>query len=66
MIVYYSYIDKQKLQTRMITFVWVALGLHKNIKQDRPNQHIRLISEGSCDTEDCNNNSENSAFPSQE
>jgi len=35
MIVYYSYIDKQKPQTRMITFVWVALGLHKNIKQDK-------------------------------
>ncbi len=27
-----------------------------------PNQHIRLISEGSCDTEDCSNDAENSAL----
>jgi len=27
-------------------------------------QHIRMISEGSCDTEDCND-AENSALPSQ-
>ncbi len=29
-------------------------------------QHIRMISEGSCDTEDWSNNTENSALPSQE
>jgi len=30
------------------------------------NQHDRMISEGSCDTEDWSNDAENSAFPSQE
>jgi len=30
------------------------------------NQHIRMISEGSCDTEDCSNDAENPALPSQE
>ncbi len=30
------------------------------------NQHIRMISEGSCDTEDWSNDAENSALPSQE
>ncbi len=28
--------------------------------------HIRMISEGSCDTEDWSNDAENSALPSQE
>ncbi len=30
------------------------------------NQYIRMISEGSCDTEDWSNDAENSALPSQE
>ncbi len=30
------------------------------------NQHIKMISEGSCDTEDWINDAENSALPSQE
>ncbi len=30
------------------------------------NQHISMISEGSCDTEDWSNDAENSALPSQE
>ncbi len=30
------------------------------------NQHIIMISEGSCDTEDQSNDAENSALPSQE
>ncbi len=30
------------------------------------NQHIRMISEGSCDTGDWSNDAENSALPSQE
>jgi len=30
------------------------------------NQHIRMISEGSCDIEDWSNDSENSALPSKE
>ncbi len=30
------------------------------------NQHIRMISEGSCDTEDWSNDAENVALPSQE
>ncbi len=30
------------------------------------NQQIRMISEGSCDTEDWSNVAENSALPSQE
>ncbi len=29
------------------------------------NQHIRMISEGSCDTEDWSNDAENSTLPSQ-
>jgi len=29
------------------------------------NQHIRMISEGSCDTEDCSNDAENSALSLQ-
>jgi len=54
-------------------------GFHKNIKHQKlfstliitgvswaPNQHIRIISEGSCDTEDWSNDAENSALPSQE
>ncbi len=55
----------------MILFFWifysVLLSFHKNIKQhnihDRnkkvswaPNQRIRMISKGSCDTEDWSNN----------
>ncbi len=31
-----------------------------------PNQPIRMLSEGSCDTEDWSNNAENSALLSQE
>ncbi len=31
-----------------------------------PNQHIRMISEGSCDTEDWSNAAKNSALPPQE
>jgi len=31
-----------------------------------PNQHIRMISEGSCETEDWSNAAGNSALPSQE
>ncbi len=30
------------------------------------NQHIRMISEGSCDTEDWSDDAENTALPSQE
>jgi len=30
------------------------------------NHHIRMISEGSCNTEDWSNHAENSAFSSQE
>jgi len=29
---------------------------------DLSNQHIRMVSEGSCDTEDWNNDAENSAL----
>jgi len=32
----------------------------------KENQHIRMISEGSCDTEDWSNDAEYSALPSQE
>ncbi len=28
----------------------------------RPNQHLRMISEGSCDTDDWSNDAENTAF----
>jgi len=30
-----------------------------------PNQHVRMISKGSCDAEDWSNDAENSALPSQ-
>ncbi len=33
-----------------------------NVFFDKPNQHIRMISEGSCDTEDWSNNAENTAL----
>jgi len=33
-----------------------------NNKRLFPNQHIRVISEGSCDTEDWSNDAENSAL----
>ncbi len=36
---------------------------NKNFEK-QPNQHIRMISEGSCDTEDWSNEDENSASPS--
>jgi len=32
----------------------------------KPNQHIRMICEGSCDTKDWRNEAENSVLPSQE
>ncbi len=39
-------------------------SFHKNIKQHNwaSNQYIRMISEGSCDTEDWSNDAENSAL----
>jgi len=37
-----------------------------NENQRASNQHIRMISEGQCDTEDWSNHAENSALPSQE
>jgi len=48
-------------------------GFHKNmnllfltltIQNVSVNRHIIMISEGSCDTEDCSNDAENSALPS--
>jgi len=42
------------------------IGFHENIFQHifswAANQHIRMISEGSCDTEDWSNDAENSAL----
>jgi len=35
-------------------------------KTFKPNQHIKMISEGSCNTEDWSNDAENSAFSLQE
>ncbi len=52
----------------------VYYSFHKNIKQQKTvfnidnnapwaaNQHIRMSSEGSCDTEDWSNDAENSAL----
>ncbi len=37
-------------------------GFHKSISNKNYFQHIRMISEGSCDTEDCSNDAENSAL----
>jgi len=34
----------------------------RNVSSNATNQHIRIISEGSCDTEDWSNDAENPAF----
>ncbi len=50
-------------------------SFHRNIKEHclviirnvlAANHHIRMIYEGSCDTEDCSDDAENSALSSQE
>jgi len=41
-------------------------GFHKLIKQHKYFTHIRMISEGSSDTEDWNNDAEDSALTSEE
>jgi len=43
-----------------------AFNIDSNNVSWAENQHIRMISEGSCDTEDWSNDAENSALPSQE
>jgi len=60
---------------------WIVVyrDFHKNIKQQKlfskvikqnvswtANQHVSMIAEGSCDTEDWSNDAENSALPSHE
>jgi len=45
----------------------VGFNIYNNKKCFKaPSQHIKMISEGSCDTEDWSNDAENSALPSQE
>ncbi len=66
------------LKVTVKTCYKVYLILHKNIKQHNyffifiminvswaANQHIRMISEESCDTEDLSNDAEKSALTSQ-
>jgi len=48
------------------TNVFIIDDNNKNVSLKKLNQHIRMISEGSCDTEDWSNDAENSALPSQE
>jgi len=43
-----------------------AFKINNNNKHFTVNQHIRIISEGSYDTEDYSNDVENSALPTQE
>ncbi len=57
----------------MITFIskYLAAQLFSTLiiienVSNGANQNIRVISEGSCDTEDWSNDAENSALPSQE
>ncbi len=48
--------------------IWNSTTVNKIIIRNvswAANQHIRMISEGSCDTEDWSNDAENSALPSQ-
>ncbi len=47
------------------TQLFSTLIIIRNISSEA-NQNIRMISEGSCDTEDWSNDAENSALPSQE
>ncbi len=52
------------LTVKNIKQLFATLIIIRNVSWT-PNQH-RMISEGSCDTEDWSNDAENSAFQSQE
>ncbi len=51
----------------MYMYVYIYHGFHKIIRtvSSALNQHIIIISEGSCDTEDWSNDAEDSYFPAQ-
>jgi len=60
----------------MLLFFFLLFKPSKNIEKKnvslcseaarRPHHHIKMISEGSCDTEDWSKDAENSALPSHE
>ncbi len=58
------------VDANIIIFIVIVLGVngakeYRNVSWTA-NQHITMISEGSCDTEDWSNNAENTALPTQE
>ncbi len=58
------YVTKSNQKYLVLTLIIKnASYKNKNVHWE-PNQHIRMISEGSCDAEDWSNDAENSAFVS--
>ncbi len=53
----------QRINVLKAVVLIIILVIYYNKKS--PNQHIRMISEGSCGTESWSNNAEISALPSQ-
>ncbi len=60
-VVQFNYI----MQYVQYLFIGFVMTLIRKISW-APNQHIRMISEGLCETEAWSNDAENSTFPSQE
>ncbi len=56
---------KVSVSTKILSSTTV-FNIDINKKSWAVNQHIRMISEESCDTDDWSNDAENSALPSQE
>ncbi len=54
-----------KKEINKATQLFSTLIVTRNVSR-APNQHIKMISEGSCHTEDWSNDAENSALTSQE
>jgi len=61
--------NKKRKINKCVLFICITNIIYKIIIRNVswvPNQHMRMISEGSCETEDCSNDAENSALLSQE
>ncbi len=52
----------QRILKKMYSTVLNIDDNNNNNKLEQPNQHIRMISEGSCETEDWRNDAENLAL----
>ncbi len=61
----YIYIVKKRFLFQINVELFSTLIILRNVLL-APNQHIRRISKGSCDTKDWSNDAENSALTSQE